>query len=626
MSFTKVTSAGIGSTELVTLDSLEVINNASIGGVLTYEDVTNVDSIGIITARAGVLVGSGITLSKDGDIFATGVTTTGSLVSSGAVSGTTGTFTGDVDIADKIVHTGDTDTAIRFSGADAISFETGGNQRALFGSDGKFIHSSTGAIAVEFTTSNGSGAYHKYELGSSGTVIGYTGSGGQLVTGSGADDFAIRSQANLVFSSGGATERLRIDSSGRLLLGTTTEGYASADDLTVATSGATGITIRSGTASGGTVAYSDGTSGDAEYRGYLQYDHNVDGLKIGTAGAEKLRITASGRLGVGIQAPTKLLDIATSASSDGIRIRSTGNTYNDLTFDANRTSANTHIGRIISNWNGTAVSYISMDAGSDTTNKDDGMIRFWTANGSGNYERLRINASGSLNIGNSSGYARLVDVSNSAVTDTEVQIRPNDGNAGEARLFLGGGGTNQNKCAIIFDPDGGYCRGNLHFCMESTGDTSDVDSSDKKMTILSAGYVTTPAQPYVMAAMNTQQTIAATTTTEVICDSESYDTTNNYDTSTGRYYAPVVGDYLCTFDCQYTGIVNLFHLGVGVNGTNPPGSSNFDIWNHTGTARGDNIARVIRITSAGQYISFFTYSSGGTLESNRTKITIRFLG
>ena len=61
MSFTKVTSAGIGSTELVTLDSLEVINNASIGGVLTYEDVTNVDSIGIITARAGVLVGSGIT-------------------------------------------------------------------------------------------------------------------------------------------------------------------------------------------------------------------------------------------------------------------------------------------------------------------------------------------------------------------------------------------------------------------------------------------------------------------------------------------------------------------------------------------------------------------------------------
>ena len=97
MAFTKITAAGIGSTETVTLDGVAVINNesiggnltvtgnATIGGVLTYEDVTNVDSVGVITARAGVLVGSGITLSKDGDIFATGVTT--STTFSGAFTG-----------------------------------------------------------------------------------------------------------------------------------------------------------------------------------------------------------------------------------------------------------------------------------------------------------------------------------------------------------------------------------------------------------------------------------------------------------------------------------------------------------------------------------------------------------
>ena len=85
MSFTKIAAAGIGSTETVTLHSLEVINNATVGGVLTYEDVTNVDSVGLITARAGVVVGSGITLSKDGDIFATGVTT--STTFSGAFTG-----------------------------------------------------------------------------------------------------------------------------------------------------------------------------------------------------------------------------------------------------------------------------------------------------------------------------------------------------------------------------------------------------------------------------------------------------------------------------------------------------------------------------------------------------------
>ena len=104
MAFTKITAAGIGSTETVTLDGLSVINNesvggnltvtgnATIGGVLTYEDVTNVDSVGIITARSNILVGSGITLSPDGHAFVAGVSTIGTLSVSGIV-----TATGDVD-------------------------------------------------------------------------------------------------------------------------------------------------------------------------------------------------------------------------------------------------------------------------------------------------------------------------------------------------------------------------------------------------------------------------------------------------------------------------------------------------------------------------------------------------
>ena len=64
--------------------------NVSIAGTLTYEDVTNVDSVGVITARSGVLVGSGITLSKDGDGFFTGVTTATTFVGNltGNVTGT----------------------------------------------------------------------------------------------------------------------------------------------------------------------------------------------------------------------------------------------------------------------------------------------------------------------------------------------------------------------------------------------------------------------------------------------------------------------------------------------------------------------------------------------------------
>ena len=54
--------------------------NVSIGGTLTYEDVTNIDSVGIITARSNILVGSGITLSPDGHVFTTGISTISSIV------------------------------------------------------------------------------------------------------------------------------------------------------------------------------------------------------------------------------------------------------------------------------------------------------------------------------------------------------------------------------------------------------------------------------------------------------------------------------------------------------------------------------------------------------------------
>ena len=185
MAFTKITAAGIGSTETVTLDGLSVINNGSfggnltVGGVLTYEDVTNVDSVGLITARNGIVVGSGITLSKDGDIFATGITTVSGNVKVGTgitlspdgdgfftgvitatsysgidLSDVTGA-TGDFSIADKIVHTGDTNTAIRFPSADTITAETGGSERVRVASDGR-ITQITGDLVID-QSNNGYG-------------------------------------------------------------------------------------------------------------------------------------------------------------------------------------------------------------------------------------------------------------------------------------------------------------------------------------------------------------------------------------------------------------------------------------------------------------------------------------
>ena len=111
--------------------------NVSIAGTLTYEDVTNVDSIGLVTARNGIEVGASpgvaASISVDGNAIFSGITTVATLR---ATTGIVTAFQGDIVIEDKIIHSGDTDTAIRFPGADQISFETGGTQHMIIGTGG----------------------------------------------------------------------------------------------------------------------------------------------------------------------------------------------------------------------------------------------------------------------------------------------------------------------------------------------------------------------------------------------------------------------------------------------------------------------------------------------------------
>tara|TARA_B100001939_G_scaffold295551_1_gene269085 strand:- start:1202 stop:1498 length:297 start_codon:yes stop_codon:yes gene_type:complete len=49
--------------------------NVSVGGTLTYEDVTNIDSVGVITARTGVRVTAGGIDVTDGGANITGIVT-----------------------------------------------------------------------------------------------------------------------------------------------------------------------------------------------------------------------------------------------------------------------------------------------------------------------------------------------------------------------------------------------------------------------------------------------------------------------------------------------------------------------------------------------------------------------
>ena len=224
--------------------------NVTIGGTLTYEDVTNIDSVGLVTARNGIEIGArpgvAASISVDGNAIFSGITTattlrapTGIVTSLEATTVNVGIDTGvygedlvvtgntrvtgittfgdsdnpasmlnidatsglpAISIPDSIIHSGDTDTKIRFSAADTISIETGGITRAtVTGNTIDFPDAGT----LRFGASNDLQIYHG--TGGASNIIHSNTSQPLIINASGAG--AIRLDTN-------STERLRIASDG----------------------------------------------------------------------------------------------------------------------------------------------------------------------------------------------------------------------------------------------------------------------------------------------------------------------------------------------------------------------------------------------------------------------------
>ena len=68
-----------GDTGNISATKADYSGNVTIGGTLTYEDVTNIDSVGLVTARSGIEVcarpGVGASISVDGNAIFSGITT-----------------------------------------------------------------------------------------------------------------------------------------------------------------------------------------------------------------------------------------------------------------------------------------------------------------------------------------------------------------------------------------------------------------------------------------------------------------------------------------------------------------------------------------------------------------------
>ena len=163
-----------------------------------------------------------------------------------------------------------------------------------------------GGVAVPTHTGYNSATMHLRQAGSSNSgsqlrmtngATGHTASDGlYLAYWSDTNCYFYNQESGSIVFGTTSTERMRIDSSGRLLVGTTTEGYAGAETFTVANSGNAGITIRSGTSNNGTIAFSDATSGTGEYDGYIQYRQGTQELVLATVGADRMRIDSDGNV------------------------------------------------------------------------------------------------------------------------------------------------------------------------------------------------------------------------------------------------------------------------------------------------------------------------------------------
>ena len=159
----------INATGIVTAASVDITNNLSVGGVLTYEDVTNVDSIGVITARSGVDVDDFISVGSNIHLGNAGVITATSFSGSGA------NLTG-IDATALKDPAGNVKVQAQASGAMHTGFSTMQNLRvtgvATFGSGSTTIDNNVVNVGTALTLGHTQGLqFHTQNLHSQGFEV-----------------------------------------------------------------------------------------------------------------------------------------------------------------------------------------------------------------------------------------------------------------------------------------------------------------------------------------------------------------------------------------------------------------------------------------------------------------------
>ena len=198
--------------------------------------------------------------------------------------------------------------------------------------------------------------------------------------------------------------------------------YSTADDLVVGGSSNHGITIATGDANTGAIHFADGTSGTAEYAGYIAYQHNDDKMRFGVNASDKLVIDSSGNVGINETSLTEKLEV------DGA-----------IVWKGALTTSKTSAGVLDRSGNDLRIRAYGATAGS-------GNLVFRTGGGGGSVdsERMRIGSSGNVSIGQDEGGSAFN-------ANSVLQLSPiSSGNP----VYIGLKSDVSNNCGILMGDTG----------------------------------------------------------------------------------------------------------------------------------------------------------------------------
>jgi len=156
-----------------------------------------------------------------------------------------------------------------------------------------------------------------------------------------------------------------------------------------------GFSILSGNTSNGAICFGDDGN---NCKGYVNYAHNGDHLDFGVNGAEKMRVSSDGDVGIGLTSPAHKLSVFDGSTGIVARFATTGNRSLDISSADNGSYAGAHWNRDVNSAGG---------------------IHTWSIEGN---EKVRIDSSGNLAIGHTTTGGSKLAVCDGA--NAQIQFFP----------------------------------------------------------------------------------------------------------------------------------------------------------------------------------------------------------